>query len=73
MESLSTLQAQLVEVQTAISACLKGRSVTAGTETLTIESLPNLERREERLLRKIAALQGSGGGPAINRGRIRRA
>lgn len=72
METLADLLSQLDDVRAAIAACLKGRTVTTGTETLTLENLPNLENREARLLRKIAALQGRGGGPAINRGRIRR-
>jgi hypothetical protein len=63
--ALKTTLAQLEEVQAAITKVMAGQDVTIDGHRITRANLADLERREEKLLIRYRAEQGTGG-PAIN-------
>lgn len=65
--ALKTTLEQLQEVQTAITNCLAGQSVTINGKQITHPDLAALQNREQFLLERYRAEQGTGG-PVIVRG-----
>jgi hypothetical protein len=69
--AIKTTIEQLEEVQTAISKVLRGQACTINGKSVTRADLDVLHKREEVLLSRYKAEQGTGG-PVIVHGIIRR-
>jgi len=64
--AVKTTLEQLEEVQTAISKVMNAQSGSRGDKTLQRARLDQLEAREEKLLLRYKAEQGTGGMPVRN-------
>ena len=64
--AVKTTLEQLEEVQAAITKVMNAQAAGMGDKNLQRARLDMLEAREEKLLKRYKAEQGTGGVPAIN-------
>jgi len=64
--AVKTTKAQLEEVQAAITKVMSAQAGALGDKSLQRAKLEALSAREEMLLKRYKAEQGTGGIPAIN-------
>lgn len=62
--AVKTTQQQLEEVQAAITAVLAAQQYSIGGRVVTRANLADLEKREEKLLQRLASEQGTAVGVA---------